>query len=89
VPAVAKLVVATAIAAHSFYPDSCCGGKDCRPVPCGEIQYLPDGWKWHGIFFPRAMLRRALDDACHVCVGDANDPIAGGRPHCIFLQPES
>jgi hypothetical protein len=29
---------------HSWYDDKCCHDKDCRPVPCEEIEKISDGW---------------------------------------------
>ena len=31
---------------HSWYDDKCCHDKDCRPVPCEEIEKISDGWLW-------------------------------------------
>ena len=28
---------------HSWYPESCCAGHDCNPVPCEDLSELNDG----------------------------------------------
>lgn len=75
---------------HSWYPQACCGGQDCRPVPCAEIRPIPSGWIWHGVEFSRLVMKPSPDGACHVCVSN-NSMGANGNPFglCIFLRPES
>lgn len=65
------------LAIHLFYDQSCCGGKDCHPVPCEEITSLSDGWIWQGKTFHRIMFHESPDGQCHVCV----DVV----PRCIYL----
>ncbi len=33
----------TSAFAHSWYPFSCCGSNDCRPLKLDEVQVLPNG----------------------------------------------
>jgi len=74
---------------HSFYTADCCGGKDCKPVPCAEIVSTYDGFVWahqnETIAFGRKLLRYSPDNDCHVCV--ARPEWSGASPYgvCIYL----
>lgn len=70
------------------YPSECCGGHDCRPVPCASIRERADGAAyWTGLFFTREQVRMSGDGSCHVCVSyDMSNPPTR-YPHCIFLAP--
>ena len=72
--------------AHSWYPQACCGGEDCKPVPCAEIVALEHGWMWNKIFFERSVLHPSEDGGCHVCINRNNTAFPGT---CIFLRPET
>jgi len=65
--------------AHEWYPQHCCSGQDCHPIPCEEIKTSPDYYWWHGIGFPRNASYPSQDGACHVCVS------VGGTPRCLFF----
>jgi len=72
---------------HSWYDDKCCHDKDCRPVPCEEIEKISDGWLWRDRateqrhWFPHDRLKASHDDACHVCVSPKTIPSG----ICIYL----
>jgi hypothetical protein len=72
---------------HSWYDDKCCHDKDCRPVPCEEIEKISDGWLWRDgatkqrHWFPHDRLKASHDDACHVCVSPKMIPSG----ICIYL----
>jgi hypothetical protein len=72
---------------HSWYDDKCCHDKDCRPVPCEEIEKISDGWLWRDRateqrhWFPHDRLKASHDDACHVCVSPQTIPSG----ICIYL----
>lgn len=72
---------------HSWYDDKCCHDKDCRPVPCEEIEKISDGWLWRDRateqrhWFPHDRLKASHDDACHVCVSSKTIPSG----ICIYL----
>jgi len=42
----AMLVGVSVAEGHSWYSYECCHDKDCRPVPCEEIEKIIDGWQW-------------------------------------------
>jgi hypothetical protein len=62
----------------SWYDDKCCHDKDCRPVPCEEIEKISDGWLWRDRateqrhWFPHDRLKASHDDALP-CVRLAGD----------------
>jgi hypothetical protein len=65
-----KRLYAALILAHSWYPQSCCDGKDCHPVPCEEIaEAISNGARqWHGIYFTKNHQYPSPDGQCHICV---------------------
>ncbi len=65
---------------HSWYPWQCCGGEDCHPVPCEQINEHADGsYDWHGIKFKTA--QPSQDASCHVCVRKYDQ-----EGLCLFIQ---
>ena len=87
-----KLALAAVILVHSWYPKECCNGDeysgDCHPIPCEEIIKVDSygrtfAYKWRGWNFSDPMIRRSLDDQCHVCIHHFP---ARGVPQCIFLK---
>lgn len=69
--------------AHDWYPDSCCGSGDCRPVSCTTFVTHPDGsLDWTGLHFFREQVLPSRDGGCHVCVTyDVRLRVA----HCAFI----
>ena len=63
---------------HDWYPSICCGGQDCHPIPCSEIEYEKNTgiWWWKGHSFFTAP--PSPDGLCHVCVHD-------DRGICLFV----
>jgi hypothetical protein len=41
--AAAVMLLNGAAVAHSWYDESCCHDRDCRPIPCEQIEKLADG----------------------------------------------
>jgi hypothetical protein len=65
---VVALLVATPVSAHDWYPTQCCGGHDCRPVPCTDIEVHADGsatYKPENAQFEK--IQNSPDGECHVC----------------------
>jgi hypothetical protein len=96
---VRKLVIVFALTlAHDapsgwHYPDGCCGGDECHPIPCDSITETKDGYVWKDLHFEESQARPSGDTTCHVCVGKewingAETPIEK-FPHCIFIQPST
>lgn len=83
---IAVLLLTGTAEAHSFYSKACCGGMDCKPVPCDEIHAVGGGgWEWSGVYFPPDRLHFSEDAGCHVCVH--KDTVPSGI--CIYLRPET
>lgn len=84
------LTLGLLLAVHDFYPRACCGGRDCRPVPCDEVLPTAGGWSWNGIEFSQLVMKPSPDGGCHVCFSP-NAMGANGNPFglCIFLRPET
>ena len=56
---------------HSWYPNSCCSERDCKPVLCEELVETPTGWLYipTGNHFTPAQVLPSEDRHCHVCLG--------------------
>jgi len=84
-----KHLLALIVLIHSWYPQSCCGGKDCHPVACERIQVVDGGFLYQGldgqVFFPRQVMKISQDDDCHVCI--VKDVSPSGI--CLFLAPRA
>lgn len=69
---------------HSWYPNTCCGGMDCKPVPCDQLVEDNNGW-WKylptGNLFHPSQVQPSQDQFCHVCVG-----MFDHRSLCAFVQ---
>lgn len=82
----AALLACGPAAAHDGYPVDCCGGRDCRPVLCEQLQEIADGRVRDlgtGTVFEAHQVRPTFDGRCHVCT------ISGakfGPPLCVFTQ---
>ena len=63
---------------HSWYPQECCSGNDCKPVPCGDILPIEGGYMWNGLTFLNKIVKSSPDGLCHVCH-------LGERTFCLFL----
>jgi hypothetical protein len=78
---------ASLVRAHSWYPQRCCGGEDCRKVD--RIETLEDGdLLFHAgsisVVVPAEFMRLpSPDNDTHVCVYQ----IGNGeyRPRCVFV----
>jgi hypothetical protein len=40
----ALLLFAALTLAHDLYPEDCCGGDHCHPIPCGAVREEPGGY---------------------------------------------
>jgi hypothetical protein len=65
---------------HEDYSSSCCGGKDCHPVPCEEVESTGPMWKWHGYQIEKWRTMPSTDGGCHVCIHNENHSMI-----CIYL----
>ena len=97
------LLVATAAAAHDWYPIECCSGMDCAPVEKVEIISLQSAGIMGSAPLPGSMLittkhgsvivpanfprRESKDNQMHACIR----PSTGGTPRliCLFLPPST
>jgi hypothetical protein len=71
------------ILVHSWYPKACCGGADCKPVPCDQLVETEKGWTYlptHDLF-AWDMVQPSQDKQCHICINPN-----GNRPLCAFIQ---
>lgn len=67
--------------AHEWYPGICCGGGECRQVPCAHLEPYKVGWRYTpqsreeqmrsrgdtAWYFERDQVRESPDGQCHVC----------------------
>ena len=69
---------------HGWYSSSCCGGEDCRPVPCDQLVEDRDG-RWLYLptrnIFRREQVHPSQDRHCHVCLGKVDN-----RSICLYIQ---
>lgn len=72
--------------AHSWYPLECCGGRDCRSIPCEEIKSDGPDIIWKGFRTKREFVRHSLDNKCHICLTDESDTRT--LPRCWFMPRE-
>lgn len=78
------LLSSASASAHDWYPQDCCSGEDCRPVPCEEIRQDEFGYYWKNLHFTWTMDRGpSPDGGCHVCFTPETDH-SPAYPHCIF-----
>ena len=77
------VIGAVILFAHLWYPLECCGGEECRQVPCDSLSEDKYGVYWQGLFFEGNQVRQSQDNACHVCVSP------NGRTLCVFINPVS
>jgi len=84
----ALLLSAWPAQAHDFYDKTCCGGHDCRPVPCETIRAEPGGFDFTdpldraSYFFSRDKMKPSQDGQCHVCIYRSVSP---PTPQCLYL----
>lgn len=74
--------------AHSWYPNECCSGKDCKPIPCEEITEVSSNlMRYKDLEFKGPMIRDTKDNSCHICTYEY---ILNGTklymPRCIFVH---
>ena len=43
----ALVLLSSPAAAHSWYDQTCCGGRDCAPIPEGAVHATGDGYEIH------------------------------------------
>jgi hypothetical protein len=79
-----KMLIATIILVHSWYPQACCAETHCRPVSCTTIQTHSDGSiSWTGLHFVRDQVHPSRDGYCHVCLGYMMTGLR--EPYCAFI----
>jgi hypothetical protein len=68
------------------YPQACCAGQDCKPVPCEEIREEDNGYTWNQLFFTKDKVHASHDNECHVCVHKDVSGLGPTRfPVCMFV----
>jgi hypothetical protein len=86
----ALVLVGSEAYSHSWYPQDCCRGQDCRPVPCDELVETRYGLMWRGtVLFNETQVRPSLDQFCHVCAKEEQGAIIPYLPLCVFVAPTS
>ena len=85
--AVAVLISAIPVLAHSWYPLTCCGNMDCFPVACDQLVETVSGWLYvpTGNLFKREQVQPSQDLHCHVCLGHGGEH----RSICAFIVPNA
>ncbi|MGQ7793991.1 hypothetical protein ACUN0C_16405 [Faunimonas sp. B44] len=73
------------IAAHDWYPKSCCGGEDCEPVAKETIALTSGGWlvKNTGEVIPFSTAKASPDGQYHRCRMRVSQPNSSTR--CLFV----
>ena len=65
------IIIAGSADAHSWYPESCCGGRDCHVAGDSAVSRTANGWviKRTGelIPFTDGRVGKSPDDRFHVC----------------------
>src|SRR5260370_9326430 len=81
--------LAALLLAHSWYPGSCCGERDCRPVPCSEIRQEGSNLVYGKMLFLPHMRQYSQDGPCHECCrfGIARPPHGAWPPPLPSLLP--
>ncbi len=83
----AVLLAARHAVAHSWYPEKCCGGQDCRKVD--SIEKLPDGYMLFRagpisvVVSDEFMRLPSPDNDTHICVYQVRSNEY--RPRCVFV----
>jgi hypothetical protein len=74
---------------HEWYDPECCGGGDCKPVACEELQEGEAHGRaiirWGEHKFEGSQIRPSKDAKCHVCVHDFKG-LTGERAMCVYVQ---
>lgn len=73
--------------AHSWYPQECCQGIECQPLPKDRVREVPGGWMIldNDEFIPFSQARPSPDGQFHRCVKDFWVP---NSPTRCFFAPE-
>lgn len=75
---------------HSFYGWECCSGRDCKPVPAGDVKATAAGWKvvitGEVIAFSDRKIKESPDKNFHRCARSA-DFSAKGATLCLYVPP--
>lgn len=79
------------------YPVSCCGLRDCAPLPANALEPTPDGWRIiaTGEVIPYGQVRASGDNQNHRCRKVSSDLNSGTRGahdaegyyRCLFIAP--
>jgi hypothetical protein len=77
-----RALMALILLVHGWYPQDCCGGTHCHPVPCEEIRSGPNQTLvWNGITFLNIHVHPSQDRYCHVCT-------SGPNGLCAFIRQD-
>jgi hypothetical protein len=72
----AAIFVSKPAASHEWYPQSCCSGYDCEPIPIDGIVDTGSGFRVHYLsprfgaideYVPRDKVRHSEDGSFHGC----------------------
>jgi hypothetical protein len=70
----AFLLVTAAAHAHSWYPSSCCSGRDCDVLAESRVSAHGSGYIVDGRFIvPPSQVRRSMDGRFHGCFPTPNE----------------
>ena len=82
------VAISTAALSHSWYPASCCSGRDCQPLPIDHVVETRDGWHIKTCsptrpicidgFVARGKEKVSQDGGYHVCFN-------ASRIICLFV----
>ena len=97
------LLVATAAAAHDWYPIECCSGMDCAPVEKVEIMPVQSAGIMGSTTLPGTMMittkhgsvivpanfprRESKDNRMHACIRASGN--GNLRLICLFMPPST
>lgn len=85
-----SVFLSTGALAHSHYGWECCSGRDCKPIPVGDVKVTANGWhiKITGevIPFGDKKIKNSPDGEFHRCARSA-DFSAKGVTLCLYVPP--
>lgn len=87
---IAFCLMSSAAFSHSFYTWDCCSGRDCKPIPVGDVKGTPDGWQivitGEVIAYGAKQIKDSPDGSFHRCARSA-DFSAKGVTLCLYVPP--
>ncbi|QRM53857.1 hypothetical protein [Sinorhizobium sp. BG8] len=84
----AAFLLGTPALPHSFYEVACCSGRDCKPIPAGDVTPTKEGWRvritGEVIKYNSWPLKRSPDGEFHRCTAFGNFG-PNGRTQCLYV----